>query len=561
MLALAGCVGAPDGADGDAPSAALADLVISGGTIYDGTGREAFVGDVAITDGRIVSVGPEATGRRTVDATGLAVAPGFINTHSWATESLIEDPRGMSDLKQGVTTEVFGEGWSMGPLTADMRASERRAQADIKFDIPWTTLGDYLTHMEERGTGLNVASFVGASTVRMHVLGEDDVNPDAAQLQEMQALVRQAMNEGALGVGSALIYAPGNYADTAELTALASAAAACDGRYISHIRSEGSGILPALDELIAISRGSGAPGIVYHLKQSGRSNWDKQAAVLERIEEARASGLDISATMYNYPASSTGLEAAMPLWVQEGGDEAWIARLQEPGVRERVAEEMRDPAGFAEGDNRLIEAGGGKGVLLVNFRNPDLRHLQGKTLEEVAAMRRQPVEETAIDLVVEDKSRVGVVYFLMSEENVTRQVSLPWMSFGSDAGAPATEPPFTNTGTHPRAYGNIARLLGKYVREEQALPLTQAVHQLTGFAARQMGFSDRGTLTPGLAADVTIFDPQTIGDRATFATPHQYSVGVRDVFVNGTAVLRGGEPTGETPGQFVKGAGAGRCPA
>ena len=540
------------------PSPELADLVISGGTIYDGSGGEPYVGDVAIRDGKILSVGPEVLGREEIDATGLAVSPGFINTHSWAAVPLLQDPRGMSDLMQGVTTEVFGEGNTLGPLNEEMREDMIARQADIKYDVPWTTLGESLRHMQDRGVGPNVASFVGATTVRINVVGRQDVDPTPAQTAEMQTLVRQAMDEGALGVGSALIYAPGNYADTAELTALASAAATCGGRYISHIRSEGADILPALDELIGISRESGAPAIIYHLKQSGRSNWDKQDAVLQKIEAARANGLDISATMYNYPASSTGLEASMPLWVQEGGISAWVERLKDPENRARVIREMRDENGAT---NRLQEAGGGSGVLLVNLRNPDLRHLQGKTLQEVADMRGVSVEDAAIDLVIEDDSRVGVVYFMMNEENVARQVSLPWMSFGSDAGAMATEPPFTATGTHPRAYGNIARLLGKYVREEKRLSLAQAVRQLTSFSASQMGFTDRGMLAPGYAADIAVFDPATVGDTATFAAPHSYATGMRDVLVNGVPVLSGGKPTGATPGEYLKGPGAGRCPA
>ncbi len=544
-----------------ASSAAMAadthDLVIKGGTIYDGGGGDGFIGDVAVDGGVIVSVGPAARGLQEIDATGMAVSPGFINVQSWATESLLVDPRGMSDLKQGVTTEVFGEGMSMGPLTPEMRTEELREQGDLKYDIPWTSLSEYLQHLEDRGVSVNVASFLGASTVRVHELGRDDVDPTPAQLADMQALVRREMDGGALGIGSALIYVPGKYAETAELTALASAAAACGGRYISHIRSEAADILPALDELIAISRDSGAPGIVYHLKQSGRSNWDKQDDVLARIEAARAEGLDISATMYTYPASSTGFDAAIPIWVQEGGTEAWVERMRDPEIRARVIAEMQSENAMEE--NRLREAGGGDGVLLVGFRNPELRHLQGKTLGEVARARGVSAEEAAVDLVVEDGSRVQVVYFMMSEDNVRRQVSLPWMSFGSDAGALAVEAPFTNRGTHPRAYGNFARLLGKYVRDEQALPLAQAVRQMTSFAAQQMGLSGRGKLAPGMAADIVVFDPDTVVDRATFETPHQYAAGVRDVFVNGVQMLTNGEATGAAGGRFLKGPGAGRC--
>ncbi|MGB7404200.1 MAG: D-aminoacylase [Pacificimonas sp.] len=533
------------------------DLVIVGGTIYDGTGGDPFIGDVAVKDGLIMSVGPDATGLEIIDAAGFAVAPGFINTHSWASQSILHDPRAMSDLKQGVTTLVMGEGWSMGPLTPAMREEMKESQGDIKFDIPWTTLGEYLQHVEDRGSAMNVASFVGTASVRMHVLGEDDIDPTSAELTEMQSLVMAAMDEGALGIGSALIYAPGNYAETPELVALAEAAGRCGGKHISHLRSEASRIDEALAEFLEISRESGAGGIVYHLKQAGRSNWDKQAGVLAATEAARAEGLDITATMYNYPASSTGLEAAMPLWVQKGGREAWFGRLQDPEVRARVVAEMQSPTAMSE--NRLREAGGGDGVMLIDFKNPDLRHLVGRTLGDVARERGQSAAETAVDLVIEDRSRVGVVYFLMSEENVARQVSLPWVSFGSDAGAPATEPPFTNNGTHPRAYGNIARLLGKYVRDEKRLPLAHAIRQLTSFSAEQMNLTGIGSLAPGMAADIVVFDPATVADTATFADPHSYAVGVRDVVVAGEATLRNGEPTGAVPGRFLKGPGTGRC--
>jgi N-acyl-D-amino-acid deacylase len=548
-LLLAGCATTPPGP--------VHDLVIRGGTVYDGTGSPGRVADVAIDRGKVVSVGPAARGRSEVDARGLAVAPGFINTLSWATESLIADGRAMSDLKQGVTTLVMGEGWSMGPLSPEMKRIETSRQGDIRYPIEWTSLGDYLAYLERRGVIPNVASFVGAATVRIHELGEGDVDPNAEQLARMQALVRRAMDEGALGVGSSLIYAPGNFAETGELTALMQAAAPCGGRYISHMRSEGDDILAAVDELIAIARASKAPAIIYHLKQAGRANWDKQAAVLAKVEAARAEGLDISANMYTYTAGATGLDAAMPLWVQAGGTEAWIERLKDPAVRAKVAAEMKGPGKGWE--NLYFHAGSPDRIVLVGFKNEALKPLTGKTLAEVAAMRGKSPKETAMDLVVEDGSRVGTIYFLMSEENVARQTALPWMSYGSDGEAPAAEGVFLKSNPHPRAYGNFARLLGKYVREEKRLPIAQAVHQLSDFAARQVGLAGRGRLAPGYAADVVVFDPATIADRATFEKPHQYAVGVHDVFVNGVQVLKDGEPTAARPGRFLKGPGAGRC--
>jgi N-acyl-D-amino-acid deacylase len=533
--------------------------VIRGGTIYDGSGGAAQVGDVAIDGDKVVSVGPAARGRTEIDATGLAVAPGFINTHSWATESLIVDPRGVADLKQGVTLEVMGEGWSMGPLNAEMKRLSASRMGDVKYDIAWTSLGDYLAYLEKRGISPNVASFVGAATVRIHELGEGDVDPNPQQLARMQGLVKAAMNEGALGVGSALIYAPGSFAEKPELLALMQAAAPCGGRYISHMRSEGDNILEAVDELIDISRQSKAPAIIYHLKLAGKDNWSKLDTVIGKVEAAQKEGLDITSTMYTYPAGGTGLDASMPLWVQEGGEEAWFKRLQDPAARAKVAAEMKTRGDGWE--NLYYQAGSPERLVLVGFKNDKLKPLAGKTLGEVARERGKSPEETAMDLVVEDGSRVGTIYFLMDEKNVAKQTALPWMSFGSDAEAPATEGVFVKSPTHPRAYGNIPRFLGKYVRDEKTTTLSKAVRQLTSFSAEQMGIEGRGRLAPGYYADVVVFDPATIADKATFEKPHQYSVGVRDVFVNGAQVLKDGEPTGARPGRFVKGPGTGKCPA
>jgi len=530
------------------------DIVIRNGAIHDGSGGAPFVGDVAIRGDRIVAVGRKLRGPRLteIDATGLAVSPGFINMLSWATESLLADGRGLSDLKQGVTLEVMGEGSSMGPWTEKMRRQERERQGDIKFDIAWTTLDGYLSHLEKMGVAQNVASFVGAETVRTNVLGEEDVDPTPAELARMRALVVQAMEEGALGVGSSLIYAPGSYADTDELVALSTEAGRCGGMYISHMRSEGNRLLEAIDELIDISRRSGAPAEIYHLKAAGRANWPKLEAAIARIEAARASGLRITADMYTYTAGSTGLDAAMPTWVQAGGREAWIKRLKDPATRREVIAEMRiDSPAF----ENLYRFAGPEGTLLVGFRNPKLKPLTGKTLAEVAKMRGVSPEDAAIDLVIEDGSRVQVVYFLMSEENVRRQTALPWMSFGSDAAALAPEGVFLQSSTHPRAYGNVARLLGKYVRVERSLTLADAVRRLSALPAHNLGLRDRGMLKAGNFADVVIFDPATIADTATYETPRQFATGVRWVLVNGGVALKEGEPTALATGRVVRGRG------
>jgi N-acyl-D-amino-acid deacylase len=530
------------------------DLIVRHGTIYDGSGAPPFVGDVAIRGDRIVVVNQRIEGEadREIDASGLAVAPGFINMLSWATESLIADGRSQGDIRQGVTLEVFGEGESMGPLNEAMRAEMTARQGDIRFDIPWTTLGEYLEYLARKGISPNVASFVGATTVRAHELGAVDRPPTPDELGRMQELVREAMREGALGVGSSLIYAPAFYADTDELVALMQAAAEYDGMYISHMRSEGNRLLESIDELIHIAEASGAPAEIYHLKMSGRENWDKFDAAVAKIEAARARGTRITADMYTYPAGSTGLDAAMPPWVQEGGYQAWAARLQDPEIRRRVHDEMLAPTDDWE---NLMLAAGPEGTLLVGFRNHDLRKYTGKTLAAVAAQRGTDPATTAMDLVVEDGSRVQVIYFLMSEENVAKAVALPWVSFGSDAASMATEGVFLNTSTHPRAYGNFARVLGKYVRDEHVLTMQAAIHKLTLLPATNLKLVDRGALREGYFADVVVFDPTRIQDHATFERPHQYSTGMLDVFVNGVQVLADGEHTGALPGRVVRGPG------
>jgi N-acyl-D-amino-acid deacylase len=536
------------------------DVIIRNGTIYDGSGGPAITGDVAITGGRIAHVGaslPVGQGRQELDAHGLAVAPGFVNMLSWSTESLIADGRAQSAIRQGVTLEVMGEAKSMGPLNAAMKQLEVERQGDIKYEIRWTTLGEYLAYLEEKGVSTNVASFIGAQTVRIHELGEEDVDPDPAQLERMRALVRAAMNEGAMGVGSALIYAPGTFAETDELVALAGEAAKCGGMYISHMRSEGDRLIEAIDELVEISRRSGAPAEIYHLKMAGRPNWGKYDEAIARIEAARASGLRITADMYTYTAGATGLDAAMPPWVQAGGLQKWRERLQDPELRRRVAAEMKAKG---EGWENFYFGAGPDKMLLIGFKSEKLKPLIGKTLAEVAAMRGMPPEETAMDLVVEDNSRVDTVYFLMSEDNVRRQVALPWVSFGSDADAQAPEGVFLKSSTHPRAYGNFARLLGRYVRDEKLTSLEDAVRRLTALPAANLGLKDRGRLAQGYFADVVVFDPEQVADTATFEKPQQYAVGMRQVFVNGVQVLKDGEHTGATPGRVVHGPGYGKCP-
>ena len=557
LAPLAGCSQAPRAAvhtGAAAPDPACLDLVVRGGTVFDGTGAPGRAADVGICGDRVSVVGDlsAATAAREVDARGLAVAPGFVNMLSWATESLLADGRALSDVRQGVTLEVFGEGWSMGPLDGAMKKLMVEEQGDIRFDVAWTTLGEYLEHLERRGVAVNVASFVGATTVRIHELGYEDRDPTPRELERMKALVRRAMDEGALGVGSSLIYAPAFYAETPELVALARAAGESGGMYITHMRSEGARLLEAIDEVVAIAREASVRAEIYHLKAAGRGNWDKLEPAIARIEAARAAGVGLTADMYTYTAGATGLDASMPPWVQEGGLQAWIGRLRDPATRERVAREMTTPTDRWE--NLYLGAGADR-MLLVAFKNDALKPLTGKTLAEVAAARGKSPEETAMDLVVEDGSRVGTIYFLMSEENVRRQVALPWVGFGSDAEAPAPEGVFLESNPHPRAYGTFARLLGHYVREEGVVPLAEAIRRLTSQPADTLRLRDRGRLAPGYHADVVVFDPATVADRATYEQPHQLAVGVRHVLVNGVPVLRDGEPTGATPGRVVRGPG------
>jgi N-acyl-D-amino-acid deacylase len=531
------------------------DVIIRGGTVYDGMGGQGRITDVAIDGDRITVVGNlgEERGKEEINARGLAVAPGFINMLSWANESLIQDGRGMSDIMQGVTLEVMGEGESMGPLTDAMRKEAIEQQGDIKYEMPWTTLGEYLDYIGQRGITPNVASFVGATTVRVHEIGYADRAPTPEELARMQGLVRRAMEEGALGVGSALIYAPAFYAKTDELIALARAASPYGGTYISHMRSEGARLLESIDELIRISKEGGVAGEIYHFKAAGKDNWSKLPAAIAKVDSARAAGMDIRANMYTYTAGATGLDASMPPWVQEGGYKEWAKRLQDPVIRARVAKEMRTPTDKWENFFAAVESP--QQILLVGFKADSLKKFTGKTLAEVARIRGKSPEETAMDLVVQDGSRVSTVYFLMSEDNVRREVAIPWVSFGSDAEAPAAEGVFLKSSAHPRTYGNVARLLGHYVRDEKLIPMEEAVRRLTSQPAHNLKIQSRGELQPGYFADVVIFDPARVKDVATYDNPHQYSTGMVDVFVNGTQVLRDGVHTGAKPGRVVRGPG------
>lgn len=530
------------------------DIVIRGGTIYDGSGAPGYVGDVAITADTIVVVGTvNGSGRTEIDATGMAVAPGFINMLSWAVESLIEDGRSLGDIRQGVTLEVFGEGSSWGPLNESMKQEMADDQDHIRYDVEWTSLSDYLEYLAERGVSPNVASFIGATTVRIHEIGKEDRPPSPEELERMKALVREAMESGAMGLASILIYVPGFFATTEELVALAEVVAEYDGRYISHMRSEGNGLIKATRELITIAREAGVDAEIYHLKAAGQSNWNKLDDVIALVESARSDGLDVSANMYLYTAGATGLDAAMPPWVQEGGDDRWIERLQVPETRSRVAAEMRTPTD--EWENLYLAAGSPENLLFVGFRNDSLNYLTGKTLAAVMELRGTGPEETIIDLVIQNGADVSTVYFLMSDENVERQIALPWVSFGSDARSMAPEGVFIESSTHPRAYGNFARLLGKYVRDESVITLAEAIRKLTSLPAANLKIRRRGTLAPGFFADVVVFDPETITDHATFDDPHQLSTGVSEVLVNGQLVLRDGKHTGALPGRVVRGPG------
>lgn len=531
------------------------DVIIRGGTVYDGSGRKPVKADVGIVGDKVVSIGDLSRQKAliSIDASGMAVAPGFINMLSWSTESLIVDPRSLGELKQGVTTQIFGEGFSMGPLNERMKKQMKDDQGDLKFDIGWTTLAEYLQYLEKRGVSQNVASYVGATTIRMNVIGEEDKQPTPEQMQQMRELVRREMEAGALGIGTSLIYAPAFYAKTEELIEMCKVAAKYKGKYISHMRSEGNRLIEAVEELLRISREAKIPAEIYHLKAAGKENWPKMDKVLAMVEAARKNGMKITADMYTYPAGATGLDAAMPPWVLDGGYPELFKRLKDPATRKKIIDEIRTPTDKWE--NLYLAAGSAERVLLVGFKNDKLKPLTGKTLAEVAKMRGTDPETTILDLVLEDQSRVGTVYFLMDEENIKKQIKKPWVSFGSDAESIAPEGAFLKSNPHPRSYGNFARLLGKYVRDEKVISLSEAVRRLSSLPATNLGLDRRGSLRPGYFADVVVFDPRTIADKATFDKPHQFAVGVRDVLVNGVPLLRNGEHTGKFSGRALWGPG------
>lgn len=531
------------------------DFLIQNGIIYDGSGNMPYRGTIAIKDDKIFYVGPPKffTANKIVNATDKAVSPGFINMLSWGVETLIEDGKSQSDIRQGVTLEVFGEGMSWGPLNQELKRNILKNQGDIKYDINWKTLGEYLQFLEDKGISTNVASFIGATTLRINAVGYENRKPNDSELEIMKNLVHQGMKEGAMGIGSSLIYAPAFYSSTEELIEICKIAAQYDGMYISHLRSEGNKILESVDELLSISDKSGIRAEIYHLKLSGKNNWNKLDRVIQKIDSARAKGLKISTDMYTYIAGATGLDASMPPWVQEGGLDMWIERLKNPKIRVRVIKEMKTDTDKWE--NLMRAAKSSDNLILVGFKNDSLKYLTGKTLTEVSKIKGKSPEETAIDLVIQDGSRVGTVYFLMDEENVKRQIKLPYMSFGSDAGTMSPEGVFLKNSTHPRAFGNFARLLGKYVRDEKLISLQEAVHRLTGLPASNLKLKKRGYLKKGFYADVVVFNPKTINDFATFENPMQYAIGVNHVWVNGTHVLNNGNHTGAFGGKFVKGPG------
>ena len=531
------------------------DVIIKGGTVYDGTGRPPVRRDVGMKGDRIAAVGnlSGATAPTVIDAKGLAVAPGFINMLSWSTESLIVDGRSQSEIRQGVTTEIMGEGWSMGPLNDSMKRQAVKEQGDIKYPIEWTTLADYLKYLEQRGVSPNVASYIGAATVRVYAIGEEDKQPTPAQLEVMRGLVRDEMEHGALGIGSSLIYAPAFYAKTDELIELCKVAAQYKGKYISHMRSEGNQLVEGVKELLRISREAHIPAEIYHLKAAGRENWPKMDRVLRMVTEARREGLKITADMYTYPAGGTGLTACLPPWVLDGGYEALYKRLQDSATRQKIAQEVKTPTNKWE--NLYLAAGSPERVLLVGFKSEKLKPLTGKTLAEVARERGNDPVETIMDLILEDRSRVDTIYFLMSEDNIKKQLKYPWTSLGSDEASQAPEGVFLKANAHPRAYGNFARFLGHYVRDGHLMSLAEAVRRLSGLPATNLGLDHRGFIKEGMFADVVVFDARTIIDKATFEKPHQYAVGVRDVFVNGVQVLKDGEHTGAKPGRALWGPG------
>ena len=531
------------------------DTIIRNGMIYDGEGGEPYKADLGIKNDTIAFIGDlsAATASNEIDAKGNAVAPGFINMLSWATESLIEDGNSQSDIRQGVTLEVMGEGWSMGPLNDKVKKQQQESQSDIKYKIEWNTLGEYLNFLEKKGISCNVASFVGATTIRTNIIGEDNRDPTSDEMESMKQLVKQAMQEGAMGVGTSLIYPPAFFAKTNELVELCKVASQYGGMYISHMRSEGDKLYEAVEELITIAKEANIPAEIYHLKAAGKDNWPKMDSVIKRVERARTEGQLISADIYTYIAGGTGLTATMPPTLQDGGFGKLRERLQDPVIRKKIAKEMNSKTDKWE--NFYYAVGNPEKILVVGFKQDSLKKYIGKSLGEVARLRGTSPEETAMDLIVQDSTRVDCIYFLMDENNIKKQLALPWVSFGSDEGSYEPAGVFLKSNPHPRAYGNFARVLGKYVREEKVITLQEAIRKLSNLPAKNLKIQKRGQLKVGNYADVLVFDPAKIKDNATFEKPSQYASGMIHVFVNGTQVLKGGEHTGAKPGRFVKGPG------
>ena len=536
------------------------DTIIRNGIIYDGNGSEPYKGDIGIKNDTIAFIGDlsKATAKNETDAKGNAVAPGFINMLSWATESLIEDGRSQGDIRQGVTLEVMGEGWSMGPLNSTLKKQQQESQGDIKYKIEWNTLGEYLNFLEKKGVSCNVASFIGATTVRMNVVGEDNRDPTSAELDSMKGLVKQAMEEGAMGVGTSLIYPPAFFAKTNELVELSKVASSYGGSYISHMRSEGDKLHEAIEELITIAKEANIHAEIYHLKAAGKDNWNKMDSVIRRVERARAEGLNVTADMYTYIAGGTGLTATMPPTLQDGGFGKLRERLQDPAIRKQLIKEMNTKTNKWE--NFYYGVGTPENILVVGFKQDSLKKYTGKTLGQVAKLFGKSPEETAMDLIIKDSTRVECIYFLMNEDNVKKQIVIPWLSFGSDEGSYTNEGIFLKSNAHPRAYGCFARVLGKYCRDEKIISLQEAVRKLAKLPATNLKIQKRGELKVGNFADIVIFDPAKVKDNATFEKPHQYAEGMVHVFVNGMQVLKDGEHTGAKPGRFVKGPGYPQTP-
>jgi N-acyl-D-amino-acid deacylase len=546
------CLCSKSSADDSVP--ADFDILLRNGTVYDGSGKPPRRDDLAMRGDRIVAIGDlaNATAKTVIDAKGLAVAPGFINMLSWSTESLLVDGRGQSEIRQGVTTEIMGEGWSWGPVNAAIKARMKREQTDIKYDIEWTTLSDYLYFLQRKGVSHNVASYLGAATVREYVIGLENKKPTTQPMEQMRQLVEREMRDGALGIGTALEYAPAYYADTEELIELCKVAAKHQGKYITHMRSEGERLLEGIDEAIRICREAKIPAEIYHFKAAGQRNWQKMDAAIAKVEAARREGLPLSANMYGYTAGAAPLTACIPPWAMAGGEIAMRRRLREPESRARLLDDIKNKTDWP---NFYLNAGSPDNVMLVSFKQESLKPLQGKTLAQIAKERGKDPVETLLDLLAEDSSSIGTVYFITAEENIRKLVPLPWISFGSDESSQAPEGVFLKSMPHPRAYGNFARVLGKYVRDEKLLTLEEAIRKMTHLPAGNLGLDRRGLLKEGYFADVVVFDPSTIADRATYQKPHQYAVGMKHVFVNGVQVLKDGEHTGAKPGRALWGPG------